>query len=130
MKIYIVDKLALNRISCLIAIDIKNAFGSIHKGDLVNLLVQYKVPNKIVNFINSYLCNRRVIVKYNDYVINNIGVPQGSSLGPILWLVIIFNGLLDKCDSDEFDIVVYADDIIILLNATAPTTFLSLLKNP
>lgn len=81
---YITDKIV-----CMITIDIKNSFGSIHKGDLMELLINYRVPYKIINFTDSYLSNRKVIVMEDDYVENNIGVPQGSSLGPILWLVII-----------------------------------------
>lgn len=113
----------------MITIDIKNAFGSIHKGDLIELLIHFSVPYKIINFIDSYLSNRKFIVMENDYVENNIGVPQGSSLGPILWLIII-NVLLDKCNSDDFDIIVYADDVTILLNATACYHFTELTVKP
>lgn len=118
VKSYIEENINHNKIVCMIAIDIKNAFGSVGKFNILNVLMHYNVPSKIKKFFDSYLSNRSILVSDNDYIENNVDVPQGSSFGPILWLLII-NTLLDRWDVNDFKIVVYADNITILLNATA-----------
>lgn len=82
---------------CMVTVAIKNAFGSVRKTDIIKTLIKYKTPRKIIDFIYSYFTERKIIVVKNEYIDNNIGIPQGSSIGPILWLLII-NGLLERCN--------------------------------
>ncbi|GBM66462.1 hypothetical protein AVEN_265932-1 [Araneus ventricosus] len=58
----------------------------------------------------------------------NIGVPQGSSLGPILWLLVI-NEVLDLRETENVLIQAYADDIIIMLRSTASYHFTGMSEN-
>lgn len=99
-------------------IDIKNAFGSAQKSHILNTFIKYNIPSRITNFVYSYLSNRKIIVSDNDYICNNVGIPQGSNIGPILWLLII-NVLLECCKDTDYKIIAYADEITILLNDTA-----------
>lgn len=55
VKNYIESHLLNDELVCMIAIDIKNAFGSILKSDLLNILVSYKITSNITKFIDSYL---------------------------------------------------------------------------
>lgn len=64
----------------MISLDIKNAFGSIRKNSILKMIDKYKVPNGLKNMIADYLDNRKVILKENDMLQYNVGVPQGSSL--------------------------------------------------
>lgn len=113
----------------MITIYIKNAFGSVRMTDIMNVLYNYNIPHRIIDFINSYLSNRRVIVDDSSSVVNNIGVPQGSSIGPIIWLLVI-NVLLDNCMNNDYTIIAYADDINILMSATASYYFSEMSKAP
>ena len=62
-----------------------------------------------LSLIQSYLQNRNQIVKVNGSrsqpVVTNIGVPQGSILGPLLFILYI-NDLL----TIDSDLIAYADD--------------------
>lgn len=50
-------------------------------------------------------------------------------MAPILWLIIV-NDLLVKCKNKDFEIVAYADELIILLNASASFHFNDLTIEP
>lgn len=51
-----------------------------------------------------------------------------SSCGPIMWLIII-NKLLERIvDEEEFHIIMFADDIMVILKASASFHFKELAK--
>lgn len=65
----------------------------------------------------------------DEYLDFNVGVPQGSSLGYSLWLLII-NELLVKTKIKEYLMIAYADDIVVLMNSTATFHFTEKSKDP
>ena len=79
--------------TCVVFCDISKAFDRVwHKG-LIFKLKQPRVRGSLLNWISNYLSNRehRVIVgqSYSDVKHVNAGVPQGSILGPLLFLVYV-----------------------------------------
>ena len=77
----------------LISIDLKKACDTVDHEILCQKLEHYGVVGKGLSWFKSYLSNRKQYFRINgvDSNINNInvGVPQGSSLGPLLCLVYI-----------------------------------------
>lgn len=117
-----------NDITLLCLLDFSKAFDSVNHDLLCSKLVRYfHFSNTSCNLIANYLSNRKQRVRvgdnFSDLVDVNVGVPQGSTLGPLLFSLFI-NDLLDVCKYATMH--AFADDIQLYIsgafaNATAIT---------
>jgi hypothetical protein len=104
---------SVNSRSCIDGIftDLSKAFDSISHSKLLMKLYAYGINPCVCKWIENFLCNRRQRVIINNsvscWLVCTSGVPQGSVLGPILFLVYI-NDLPDVVKNS--DIFLYADD--------------------
>ena len=93
-----------------VALDISKAFDMVWHAGLLHKLKSYGISGQIFSLISSFLSNRQLQVvvdgKSSQEYPGNAGVPQGSILGPTLFLLYI-NGLRDDVICD---IAIYADD--------------------
>ena len=75
---------------------------------------KYNIDGLMLNFIRSYLQDRlqRVVIhgSFSDTVSVNSGVPQGSILGPLLFVLLLFINNIYKQISPGTSIALYADD--------------------
>ena len=108
---------------CGIFVDLEKAFDTVNHKILCEKLNFYGLRGNVNRLIQSYLSNRKQYVSINGFnsEIRNMvcGVPQGSSLGPLLFLIYIndFRLCLHTAETGHF-----ADDTFIMYSSKKAKT--------
>ena len=100
-------------------LDLSKAFDVIDHEILENKLEYYGFRGKFLEFLLSFIKDRKYFVHINgnnsETKTVNIGVPQGSTLGPLLFLLYI-NDMIHI--SELFFLTQFADDSTVTYSAT------------
>lgn len=98
----------------LIAIDVQNAFNSASHRIIIEQLRKRNISDYLVNFISSYLRNRKIEIDQGVRLECGSGVPQGSVLGPTLWNV-LYDGVLSLDLTVDATMIAFADDLALIV---------------
>ena len=107
-------------------LDFSKAFDTVNHEILFTKLEFYGVRGISLNLFKSYLCGRHQFVEYNGASSGKsgivCGVPQGSILGPLLFLIYI-NDLAHA--SEKIFSILFADDSNLFLSGKDPNQLIS-----
>ena len=98
-------------------IDLKKAFDTVHHSILLKKCDRYGIRGKPLIWLENYLSGRRQCTFANNVKSEKLdisyGVPQGSILGPLLFLLYVneVENVLKECK-----VLLYADDTVIYLS--------------
>ena len=92
-----------------VALDISKAFDRFRHAGRLHKIRSYRISGRIFGLISSFLSNRGVDGKSSQEYAVNAGVPQGSILGPTLFVLYIN----DLPDDVICNIAIYADDATV-----------------
>ena len=100
-------------------LDIQKCFDTIDHDLLLKKLSKYGIKENELKWFDDYLNDRTQVVSCNGVVSKkkslSIGVPQGSSLGPFLFLIFIND--LSQSVPDGY-INMFADDVVIYVTGS------------
>lgn len=101
-------------------LDLHSAYDSVIPKLLLQSLSYYNIPSPICTIILKLITNRSISLHHScnntDNRITSIGLPQGSSLSPILYA--LYTGLLEKLPLNTIRVLQYADDIVLYASIT------------
>ena len=116
---YLINSFEDNKLTCGIFLDISKTFDTIDHNILLSKLYKYGIRGNTLNWFMNYLSNRYKFVSINNtssyFLRIECGVPQGSILGPILFILYIND--LSRV-STKLKFLLYADDTNILYENT------------
>ena len=99
--------------TCCVFLDLAKAFDTVNHNILIAKLSHYGIRGTPLQLIRSYLTNRMQYVNLSGYnsdsFVVKCGVPQGSVLEPLLFLVYVN----DLPNASSLNIRMFADDTVL-----------------
>ena len=127
----LISKINSGKPTVLALLDLKKAFDLINHKLLLIKLNSYGIRGLPLQWLSSYLTNRTQKTKVNNVISDSkpisAGVPQGSILGTIIF--ILFVNDVFQLNSIDIEIFLYADDTAIIFSADCEFVLQTIINN-
>lgn len=107
------------KIPAVVLFDVRNAFNSVSWAAILQRLRHLRVAPYLQAAVRAYLSERALIVELpsgEERVQLTAGVPQGSVLGPLLW-IILYDPVLRLPLPEDVEAIAFADDLALVIAA-------------
>lgn len=115
---YMYNALDQSKPSLCVFLDLAKAFDTVSHEQLLSKLESIGIRGNVLDLFKNYLGNRKQYVKIDNslstYELVTYGVPQGTVLGPVLF-IIYMNDILTQKSAGE--IISFADDTAIFYSS-------------
>lgn len=122
---YVNHQLTSKLSTAMVLLDVEKAFDTVWHDGLIFKLIRLNFPTYLIKIVQSFLYERSFCVQIgneiSDYVSVPAGVPQGSVLGPLLY--ILYTSDFPKVDNCTY--ALFADDSAIFCSGLLATNILS-----
>lgn len=115
------------RFELIIQTDVKSAFDRVTHSAIINALINARFPGNLIRIITSFIMERRASMMIGEDWVTTVvrrGVPQGSCLGPHLYILttnVMLTALRDemqRATSTKSELIAYADDVVLITSAS------------
>jgi hypothetical protein len=112
------------RTATLLSLDVTGAYDYVRADKLLSLLAENGVPDWLILFVQSYMTNRKATLAIPGYQTDpfyvNIGIPQGSALSSVLFMLFAAP-LLKRLNAEVgYPAVGFADDHYLIAESPTP----------
>lgn len=117
LKSMVKEKLESGKYCTLISLDIEGAFDTVCWKTLSKIIDDLPIPVYLRSILKNYISNRKIGFLFSEgirWFALNRGCPQGSCIGPLMW-ILVADTLLKVYKQSFSDIVSYADDFVIII---------------
>jgi hypothetical protein len=114
-------KKARQRIATTLFLDVKGAFDHVSKNQLLSICKELGLPTAFTQWVDTFLSNRKLQLSFNGQTQEQVeletGIPQGSPISPMLFLLYIRN--ICSIQTEGAYSLSYIDDFAITVTSNS-----------